>query len=801
MRLRAHHAGAFATGRLTLRLLVGLWVGTLALGNGVASAQEAGALFVLVSEESPLERGNIDDLLDVPLVWLETDRITRIAEEVRQELIDVESMSEADVRANAARIDERAKAASIAREPAMREAYRDAAAAGEISVRFGVRTLPAVIEITRDGYFRSVEGVTSLLRGIEQLEALPYRHESDRLPRGALDPAEPFRGAESPFRKVRLGGDERLRTSRGVREADVRAAPEDERGRADDLRREAACAAFDPSGLLDLGDGILRLAEPGGGYCGTGSGDRTRYSVLDAIIDASSPVSFDCMDLRVSGVCLYFIVRIYCGITGCSVEAGPEASIELSHFNPDLLVGVSKRLGASPIAESELLFGGVQNTLSGPIMQAVTNRPLPPGYNDPELWAGAGSESKTVDIKSTMKYHEVDSVGHPGHIFEYLDASGGNPIAGIAEKLAAMPDNVVGGLGRSVDQIAGSTTSTNAEDTYDHADDISELPGWEAHPPDSLISIAERRFPGADLLGAAERIIEIGPELQELYGTWQDLAEADLTEIVGALEPGGVLDELVPEDFQEAMDVFTALSEIPDTLGVAGLGTGGTDLFSFCPSDADVLAPYHLSGLDIPQWRFNIPEIVYPETYAFPLPGSELFVGITDGVTAGETVDAEGNRWPISGVVATFAELFGAWGSVYPRQGFSTQPDEMKAAAVAAFRSNHVVTRAGQSHIYQYLEPRNTRYLDVEHPGPLLPNDPDTGKWQLVAPEVEDRCYLFGEEDSMLDPWTRDRQSDDRMYGWTLWRKYTCCPEPRKNGAVAMTVTNLGTIPLDIELM
>jgi len=126
----------------------------------------------------------------------------------------------------------------------------------------------------------------------------------------------------------------------------------------------------------------------------------------------------------------------------------------------------------------------------------------------------------------------------------------------------------------------------------------------------------------------------------------------------------------------------------------------------------------------------------------------------------------------------------------------------MKAAAVSGFRAAHVTTRPGQKHVYNYLEPKpDPRYLDVTHPQPLNPNDVSTGKWQMVAPEVAEECIAFGQDDKLLDPWTRNKQSDDRMYAYTLWREYSCCPTPQKAGAVTMIVVDLGKIPLDIKLM
>jgi len=76
--------------------------------------------------------------------------------------------------------------------------------------------------------------------------------------------------------------------------------------------------------------------------------------------------------------------------------------------------------------------------------------------------------------------------------------------------------------------------------------------------------------------------------------------------------------------------------------------------------------PYLLSTLDTLAWRYNLPEMVYPEA---------LILGMRK----------IGGRLSMN-----------LWGSVYPRGGFLHQVDDHKAAAVIAQRAGNIVTRRGQ---------------------------------------------------------------------------------------------------------
>lgn len=155
-----------------------------------------------------------------------------------------------------------------------------------------------------------------------------------------------------------------------------------------------------------------------------------------------------------------------------------------------------------------------------------------------------------------------------------------------------------------------------------------------------------------------------------------------------------------------------------------------------CEGAGNPLMPYLLSTLDSIAWRYNIPELVFPESLT---PGMREI----------------GSRQAVN-----------MWGSVYPRGGFLHQVDDYKSAAVVAQRAGDIVTRRGQPHVYQPL-------LANERPaywpaGPLIEGDHTTGKWQELVPTLTNTCSSF--------PHARRRvQAVDGGYAWALWRPYGCC--------------------------
>ncbi|MDH0639287.1 MULTISPECIES: TIGR03756 family integrating conjugative element protein [Pseudomonas] len=155
-----------------------------------------------------------------------------------------------------------------------------------------------------------------------------------------------------------------------------------------------------------------------------------------------------------------------------------------------------------------------------------------------------------------------------------------------------------------------------------------------------------------------------------------------------------------------------------------------------CQGAGTAFMPYLLSTLDTLAWRYNVPEMLYPEAL---VPGQREI-----GTRTGRNL----------------------WGNVYPRGGFLHQTDDYKSAAVVAQRAGDIVTRRGQLHLYQPLlaTPRDGYWPA----GALIESDAATGKWQELTPRLSRSCTVFPHSDPRI-------QAQRGDYAWALWRPYSCC--------------------------
>ena len=161
-----------------------------------------------------------------------------------------------------------------------------------------------------------------------------------------------------------------------------------------------------------------------------------------------------------------------------------------------------------------------------------------------------------------------------------------------------------------------------------------------------------------------------------------------------------------------------------------------------CAAVGRPLQPYLLSTFDTLAWRYNIPEMFYPDAL---IPGRREI----------------GSRLSLN-----------LWGNVYPRGGFLHQTDDSKAAAVVAQRAGDIVTRRGQPHVYRPLLATEIPVADQQDgywpPGALIETDASTGKWQELVPTLSSSCAVFPNNN-------RHAQATDGGYAWALWRPYSCC--------------------------
>lgn len=166
-----------------------------------------------------------------------------------------------------------------------------------------------------------------------------------------------------------------------------------------------------------------------------------------------------------------------------------------------------------------------------------------------------------------------------------------------------------------------------------------------------------------------------------------------------------------------------------------------------CEGAGTAFMPYLLSTLDTVAWRYNLPEMAYPEAL---IPGMREI-----GTRTGQNL----------------------WGNVYPRGGFLHQVDDYKSGAVVAQRTGDIVTRRGQAHVYQpLLAGSRDGYWPA---GALVEGDASSGKWQELTPRLSNSCAVFPHDEVR----TQAQRGD---YAWALWRPYSCC---RRMGQVFLGST------------
>lgn len=160
---------------------------------------------------------------------------------------------------------------------------------------------------------------------------------------------------------------------------------------------------------------------------------------------------------------------------------------------------------------------------------------------------------------------------------------------------------------------------------------------------------------------------------------------------------------------------------------------------NICKGGATMFNPYYISNLDAISWRWNIPETFYPQSFNV----------VTNHFDLGS--------------------YYNNYGAIYPRHGFMTSQDPLKAAVLSAYRAAHFITRSGTPHIYQPFTVSSRQ--GYWPPGSLDQNNSDTGVWQMLVPQKDSSCarFPYGGNPSAA------RRSTDGSYVWNFWRAYKCC--------------------------
>ncbi len=178
-----------------------------------------------------------------------------------------------------------------------------------------------------------------------------------------------------------------------------------------------------------------------------------------------------------------------------------------------------------------------------------------------------------------------------------------------------------------------------------------------------------------------------------------------------------------------------------DVIGHPGASTVFSLLSSFgyfLSSEAMPLMPHYLSSLDPLGWRYNLPDNL-------------TLTGLNP-----------------------LGEKLGNFGDVYPRGGFAIQRHPFKSAALAAFRALHVVTRTGESRVYQSFAP--TSRPGYWPPKPVSTQNEETA-FQMLYPQMQTDAFVwpqFNDNWSTFDPYA-EQLSQNGQYVWAVWRMYRGC--------------------------
>jgi len=535
-----------------------------------------------------------------------------------------------------------------------------------------------------------------------------------------------------------------------------------------------------------------------------------KMSALEFIINSNE---LSCVKLTLEGIQFWLVTRFFGPIPIVTVEF----SLQVSHYNPDFIVSTYPRLGASPILEADLLYDLVQTEVAQGVMKLITGDSH--GLMSRENEFG-GHYAESGGAKRSMFYSEAEVIGHPGNVFSlaalFMSGNSGrlfNAPAEIAQDIVTTPIQLVQqaqdvGTEMVVNNNTVSTTTSEWQDWS--APGLGDTSVWK---DDVLIPIEFDRYIRG-IIGAyetfqdLESLVDQAPSISELGESVGDILEDPITEISEAAinapdlqEAIGVVDDetidigavgtiltiiqdpgLNPVEIEELEEELEALgldpTQVQETLdGIEELDArlegenikeGGGMLFSLCPSDATILAPYYLPGLNVVSWRFGLPEMAFRNSYAMPYSNSNLFIGEFEDIDVA--------------VQGTSVPNWNTWSNIYPRSGWVNNSDPVKARAAAAFRAAHVVTRPGQAHVYKYAEKKTNGFKRADTRAGLEPNDLESGAWQMMHPKEGDEGTLL--QDSSIET------------DVNLWRHYECAVKPTGDIVEELFYLDLGGIEI-----
>lgn len=231
---------------------------------------------------------------------------------------------------------------------------------------------------------------------------------------------------------------------------------------------------------------------------------------------------------------------------------------------------------------------------------------------------------------------------------------------------------------------------------------------------------------------------------------WIDEPGNQLIKALTGIEPGGgkILSKgrgAASTDivFKNTTAIGNPLASVWKSLGL---------YYLMCESEAQSFMPAFSSSFDNLAWRLN--------------PIEALMYAPAQLALQKNRIAPSGASWPSK------------WGFLYPRTGFVITNDDLKAAAVTAYRTASIVTSQGSNAMMHIANrpPMRSR-SGYWPPKTVKENSTSQGYFQMLLPKKESKCRLIADMGSSasvvsdLSPW----RSRDGNYVWNFWRPYKCC--------------------------
>lgn len=156
-------------------------------------------------------------------------------------------------------------------------------------------------------------------------------------------------------------------------------------------------------------------------------------------------------------------------------------------------------------------------------------------------------------------------------------------------------------------------------------------------------------------------------------------------------------------------------------------------------STAQPMRPYYQSMLDSALWRGMMPGAAIEELYS-------VGAGFTHRVGTNLT----------------------DWGGVYPHEGSVVANNDAKGSMVIAQRASDLVTNTMSfGHVKKSLSNSCGEHCDAS----IIKENNDDTLFQLIYPIEEDKCVVFGEDESYREKML----NKEGAYVWVVWRHYKGC--------------------------